>query len=89
MHTACHKNTNLIRNQLIGVAEMHEDERGGKLCTFHPCTSRRFYRQKLRGAEQTYCAIDEDPQTFASNSLQMLAIVQLSQGNFILHDVVL
>lgn len=46
-------------------------------------------RQKLRGAERTYCTIDEDPQTFASNSLQMLAIVQLSQDNFILHDVVL
>lgn len=43
----------------------------------------------LKGAEWTYRTIDEDPQTFASNSLQMLPIVQLSQDNFILHDVVL
>lgn len=39
--------------------------------------------------KQTYRAIDEDPQTFASNSLQILAIVQISQDNFILQDVVL
>lgn len=45
--------------------------------------------QNLRGAARTYRAIDEDPQTFASNSLQILPIVQLSQDNFILHDVVL
>lgn len=45
--------------------------------------------QNLRGEARIYRAIDEDPQTFASNSLQMLPIVQLSQDNFILHDVVL
>lgn len=37
----------------------------------------------------THCAIDEDPQKFSSNGLQLLAIVQLSQDNFILQDVVL
>lgn len=45
--------------------------------------------QSLRGVERTYRAVDEDPQTFASNSLQILPIVQLSQDNFILNDVVL
>lgn len=36
-----------------------------------------------------YCAIDEDPQKFSSNGLQLLAIVQLSQDNFVLQDMVL
>lgn len=46
-------------------------------------------RLERSGAERTYRAIDEDPQMFASNSLQVLPIVQLSQDNFILYDVVL
>lgn len=45
--------------------------------------------QNLRGEKWTYCTIDEDPQTSASNCLQMLPIVELSQDNFILNDVVL
>lgn len=40
-------------------------------------------------ASETYCAIDEDPQQFSSNALQLLAIVQLSKANFILKYVVL
>lgn len=39
--------------------------------------------------ESTHCAIDEDPQKFSSNGLQLLAIVQLSQDNFVLQDMVL
>lgn len=37
----------------------------------------------------THSAIDENPQKFSSNGLKLLAIVQLSQDNFVIQDVVL
>lgn len=46
-------------------------------------------QQQFLGTTWTHCAIDENPQKFSSNGLQLLTIVQLSQDNFILQDVVL
>lgn len=37
----------------------------------------------------THCAIDEDPQMFSSDGLQLLSVVQLPKDHFVFQDVVL
>lgn len=46
-------------------------------------------QQPGKGSKKwTHCAIDEDPQMFSPDGLQLLAVVQLPKDDFISEDVV-
>lgn len=87
MHTACHKKSTSwkAKNQIFAFTKWQIPVSVGEriLSGTQP--------QHLgKGSKKwTHCAIDEDPQMFSPNGLQLLPVVQLPEDHFVFQDVVL
>lgn len=76
-----------MRGNLYFLTKEREDGWLGEECIWFSGTPPQLLGKASK--KWTHRAIDEDPQKFSPNGLQLLAVVQLTQDDFILQDVVL